>query len=86
MSQPSQSDAAEMDWLTLDDGEEVVWSGKPHKSSLVPALIVGSEVGCHEWWTRADCEVLAWGSGLRIARRPTACSLPGFRCPAGAAR
>jgi len=41
MSQPSQSDAAAMDWLTLDDDEEVVWSGKPHKSSLIPALIVG---------------------------------------------
>jgi len=30
-----------MDWLTLDEDEELVWSGKPHKSSLIPALIVG---------------------------------------------
>ena len=28
-------------WLTLDADEETVWSGKPHKSSLIPALIVG---------------------------------------------
>ncbi|MCG1003156.1 MULTISPECIES: PH domain-containing protein [Halobacterium] len=41
MSQPSQLDPAAMDWLTLDDDEEVVWSGKPHKSSLIPALVVG---------------------------------------------
>jgi len=41
MSQPSQPDAGAMDWLTLDEDEELVWSGKPHKSSLIPALIVG---------------------------------------------
>ncbi|MFC7177323.1 PH domain-containing protein [Halosegnis marinus] len=29
------------DWLSLDEGEEVVWQGIPHKSSLVPALVVG---------------------------------------------
>jgi len=28
-------------WLSLDDGEELVWHGKPHRSSLVPALVVG---------------------------------------------
>lgn len=31
----------EFDWLTLDEGEEVVWWGRPHKYSLVPALVVG---------------------------------------------
>jgi len=29
------------DWLTLDEDEEIVWSGKPHESSLIPALVVG---------------------------------------------
>ena len=29
------------DWLTLDQDEEIVWSGKPHESSLIPALIIG---------------------------------------------
>jgi uncharacterized membrane protein YdbT with pleckstrin-like domain len=29
------------DWLTLDDDEELLWSSRPHRSSLVPALVVG---------------------------------------------
>ncbi|MDR5673817.1 PH domain-containing protein [Halalkaliarchaeum sp. AArc-GB] len=29
------------DWLTLEEDEEVLWSSRPHRSSLVPALIVG---------------------------------------------
>ncbi|WP_348609302.1 PH domain-containing protein [Halobaculum rarum] len=29
------------DWLSLDPEEEVVWTGKPHSMSLVPALVVG---------------------------------------------
>lgn len=35
------SDDASFDWLSLDDDETVVWSGKPHQSSLIPALVVG---------------------------------------------
>ncbi|WP_435195269.1 PH domain-containing protein [Natronomonas sp. EA1] len=31
----------EFDWLTLDQGEEIVWSGNPHPVSLVPALAIG---------------------------------------------
>jgi hypothetical protein len=31
----------DLDWLTLDDGEEVLWASTPHKSSLVSALVVG---------------------------------------------
>ncbi|QIB74165.1 PH domain-containing protein [Halogeometricum borinquense] len=31
----------ELDWLTLDDDEEIVWSDTPHGASIVPALIVG---------------------------------------------
>jgi len=42
---PTESDsstaAVDLSWLTLDDGEEVLWASTPHKSSLVPALAVG---------------------------------------------
>lgn len=30
-----------MDWLTLDDDEEVLWSGEPRMASIAPAIIVG---------------------------------------------
>lgn len=33
--------AAEYDWLTLEEGEDVVWSSVPHRYSLVPALLLG---------------------------------------------
>lgn len=29
------------EWLTLDEDEELLWSSRPHRSSLVPALVVG---------------------------------------------
>lgn len=41
MSESSPIDAETADWLTLDEDEEIVWSGKPHESSLIPALVVG---------------------------------------------
>ena len=31
----------DLDWLTLDDGEEILWASTPHKSSLVSALVIG---------------------------------------------
>jgi uncharacterized membrane protein YdbT with pleckstrin-like domain len=37
----SASDSPSLDWLTLDDDEELLWSSCPHRSSLVPALVVG---------------------------------------------
>jgi uncharacterized membrane protein YdbT with pleckstrin-like domain len=37
----SSTDAPSLEWLTLDDDEELLWSSRPHRSSLVPALIVG---------------------------------------------
>nr|WP_255196727.1 PH domain-containing protein [Halorarius litoreus] len=37
----STDSPTEFDWLTLDDDEDLVWSGKPHESSLIPALVVG---------------------------------------------
>lgn len=30
-----------MDWLTLDENEEVLWSGEPRMASIAPALIIG---------------------------------------------
>ena len=41
MSELSTIDPETADWLTLDEDEEIVWSGKPHESSLIPALVVG---------------------------------------------
>lgn len=41
MSESSPIDAETANWLTLDEDEEIVWSGKPHESSLLPALVVG---------------------------------------------
>jgi len=29
------------DWLSLDDGEEVLWSGEPMMKSIYPALVIG---------------------------------------------
>ncbi|GAA0195970.1 PH domain-containing protein [Halobaculum roseum] len=43
MESPSTEDTLPdgFDWLSLDPEEEVVWTGKPHSMSLVPALVVG---------------------------------------------
>jgi len=41
MSETAAIDPDTADWLTLDEDEEIVWSGKPHESSLIPALVVG---------------------------------------------
>ena len=41
MSESSTIDTETADWLTLDEDEEIVWSGKPHESSLIPALVIG---------------------------------------------
>ena len=41
MSASATIDSETADWLTLDEDEEIVWSGKPHESSLIPALVVG---------------------------------------------
>ena len=42
---PDEESAAtaevDLEWLTLNDGEEVLWASTPHKSSLVPALVIG---------------------------------------------
>ena len=31
----------ELDWLDLEDGEEVLWSDTPHPYSLIPTFVVG---------------------------------------------
>jgi len=46
MSTTAQTDAGndstrEFDWVTLDEGEEILWSGEPHFYSIVPALVLG---------------------------------------------
>lgn len=35
------ADPPAFDWLTLEDDEELLWSSRPHRSSLVPASVVG---------------------------------------------
>lgn len=42
------------DWLTLDQGEEVVWSGEPTKESMYGAYLIGVPL------------ILAFGLGLLI--------------------
>ena len=37
----ADADAESFDWLTMDEGESVVWADTPHELSLVPALVVG---------------------------------------------
>jgi uncharacterized membrane protein YdbT with pleckstrin-like domain len=41
MAESSTIDPSTVDWLTLDEDEEIVWSGVPHESSLIPALVIG---------------------------------------------
>jgi uncharacterized membrane protein YdbT with pleckstrin-like domain len=31
----------ELEWLSLDEDEEVIWSGNPRMHSIIPALIIG---------------------------------------------
>ncbi|GAB3419443.1 hypothetical protein GCM10027435_20790 [Haloparvum alkalitolerans] len=38
---PAAAGDPTLDWLTLEGGEEVLWASQPHRSSLVPALVVG---------------------------------------------
>ena len=35
------TDPSTLEWLTLEDDEELLWSSRPHKYSLVPAFAVG---------------------------------------------
>ncbi|GGL59851.1 PH domain-containing protein [Halocalculus aciditolerans] len=41
MPPESTLDSADLDWLTLDDGESVVWAGNPHESSMLPSVLMG---------------------------------------------
>lgn len=41
MSVPQDIDPDSLDWLTLDEDESILWSAKPHESSLIPALVIG---------------------------------------------
>lgn len=33
--------AADLEWLSVDDGEEIVWTSGPDRRTLVPAFLVG---------------------------------------------
>ena len=33
--------SSDLDWLTLDETEEILWEGKPRIQSIIPALIIG---------------------------------------------
>jgi len=44
MSESSTIDPETADWLTLDEGEEVVWSGKPHENDILPGVNAGEDV------------------------------------------
>jgi uncharacterized membrane protein YdbT with pleckstrin-like domain len=37
----AETDPASLDWLTLDDGESIVWADTPHEYSLVPVFAIG---------------------------------------------
>lgn len=41
MSSETNIDSNAIEWLTLDEDEAVEWTEKPHRSSLIPALVVG---------------------------------------------
>jgi len=41
MTASSTVDPETREWLTLGEDEAIVWSGNPHESSLIPALVVG---------------------------------------------
>ncbi|AUX09809.1 membrane-flanked domain protein [Halalkaliarchaeum desulfuricum] len=41
MTSETLTDEAQYDWLTLEADEELLWSSRPHRSSLVPAFVVG---------------------------------------------
>lgn len=41
MSTETAAPTPTYDWLTLDEGENVLWSSVPHKYSLVPAFVIG---------------------------------------------
>ena len=40
-SRPTPDRTADFEWLSLDEGEEIVWSGGPDKRTLVPTFLVG---------------------------------------------
>ena len=59
MSESSTIDPDTADWLTLDEGEEVVWSGKPHENDILPGVNAGVS---SRWGYRLP----AHGGNLRV--------------------
>lgn len=51
-----EPDAPEMyDWTTFEDNEAVLWEGKPHMYSLIPAFIIGIPLAIIVIWNRDHC-------------------------------
>ncbi len=42
MAEPESTlSEADLDWLTLEEGESVLWAGTPDKRTMIPTLLVG---------------------------------------------
>ncbi|NGM67405.1 PH domain-containing protein [Natronolimnobius sp. AArcel1] len=37
----SDATAGDLEWLSLEDGEEIVWAGGPDRRTLLPAFLIG---------------------------------------------
>lgn len=40
-SEPGAIDESDLEWLSLDDDEEVIWAGGPDRRTLIPAFAIG---------------------------------------------
>lgn len=65
--------AASRDWLTLDPDEEVVWSGSPRLSTIIPAVVVGL-VGL----LGIGYVAVVFGEQLALLAVPVALAIPGY--------
>jgi hypothetical protein len=64
---------ASRDWLTLDPGEEVVWTGSPRLSTIIPAVVVGL-VGL----LAVGYAVVVLRSSLALLGLPVAVAVPAY--------
>ena len=64
---------ASRDWLTLDPGEEIVWSGSPRLSTIIPAAVVGL-VGL----LAVAYAVVVLRSSLALLGLPVAVAVPAY--------
>ena len=38
---PESAETPRYDWTTLEENEVILWEGKPHIYSLIPAIVIG---------------------------------------------